>query len=179
MRGRCFAPVPGQGTRPTAERVREALFSRLQSRYRLAGARLLDLFAGTGALGIEALSRGVAQVDFVEPARAARMVLEKNIETLGLAHHALVVAKDFRLALGDALRAQKTFHGVFVDAPYALGVEEELLEYFAGGTLLAPGAWISVETARKRDLPEQSGDLSKCREDRYGDSKLVLYELGN
>ncbi len=176
FRGRRLAAVPGRSTRPTPERVREALFSRLESRYGLEEARVLDLFAGTAALGIEALSRGAAFVACVESDRAALRVLRSNLSTLGLDARARVLPEDFRRALSRLEEAGERFDGVLVDAPYGRGLTEQALQSLTGGRLLGNGAWVAVETSSDEETQERNGCLCKVREDRYGDTKLTVYE---
>jgi len=175
--GRRLVAVPGAGTRPTADRVREALFSRLQSRYPLAGISVLDLFAGTGALGIEAISRGARRVVSVERSRQAARVLIENLRSLGLEGRAELVVRDFEDALAELEHGGRVFEGVFVDPPYGKGYAVRTLEVMAASGLLAHGAWISVETAEEEMLPTVVGRLVRVREDTYGDTKLTLYEL--
>src|ERR1700709_834666 len=111
--GRRLKAPSGRGTRPTSDRVREALFSMLGE---LDGERVLDLFAGTGALGIEALSRGAGAAVFVERDAAAAGVLNENLKTLGIEPHAgRVLRADALDALRSALRSQETYHLIFID----------------------------------------------------------------
>lgn len=175
--GRRLVAVPGALTRPTADRVREALFSRLQSRYAMAGISVLDLFAGTGALGIEAISRGAGRVVSVERSRQAARVLLENLRSLGLEGRAELVVRDFEAALAELERSGRVFEGVFVDPPYGQGFALRTLERMAASALLARGAWVSVETAEEEALPTVVGRLVCVREDVYGDTKLTLYEL--
>jgi 16S rRNA (guanine966-N2)-methyltransferase len=175
--GRRLVAVPGARTRPTADRVREALFSRLQSRYPIGGISVLDLFAGTGALGIEAVSRGAGRLVSVERSRQAARVLLENLRSLGLEGRAELVVRDFEDALAELARSGSVFEGVFVDPPYGQGLAVRTLELMAASGLLARGAWISVETAEEEALPTAVGFLVRVREDTYGDTKLTLYEL--
>ncbi len=174
--GRRLSPVPGRSTRPTADRVREALFARIESRYGLEGAGVLDLFAGTGALAIEALSRGAASAVCVEAGRRSVAVLRRNVASLDLAESIEVRAVDFRVALRDLGGVGREFDGVFIDPPYGQGLEREALEALAGSALLARPAWVVVETARDEETPSDVGSLCRVREDVYGDTKVALYE---
>jgi len=186
-----LAAVPGKGTRPTADRVREALFNRLLVRYELEGASLLDLFAGSGALGLEGLSRGAAELLSVERDRGAVAVVEANFERCGLRAdgtqaggtrpdglQAEVLGVAVAAALGRLAREGRVFDGVFVDPPYAGPLALETLETLGGLELLGPGGWVSVETDRQARLPDSTGSLLLVRRDDYGDTALWLYEAG-
>ncbi len=164
---RLQAPV-GQATRPTADRVREALFSILGEA--VAGARVLDLFAGSGALGIEALSRGAASATFVErDARAARVVRD-NLQALGL--DGRVVRRDALAALHDARERAEAYDLVFLDPPYRRSAElgRELSEDLAA--VLAPGARVVTESDRRASLELQ---LPLADERRYGDTVIRIH----
>lgn len=189
--GRRLKAAEGHATRPTSDRVREALFSRLESRYGLSGAFVLDVFAGTGALAIEAVSRGAARAICVETERRALDALKANVRELDLASRVRVMADDYRRgfarlageAKGTAARpapTRKSFDGVFLDPPYGKGLAVAALEALAGFGIVRPGGWVSVEVGRREELPETvagpRGDLRRVREDTYGDTKLALYE---
>ena len=174
--GRRLATVRGRTTRPTAERVREALFARLESRYGLHGARLLDLFAGTGALAIEALSRGAESVVCVDSDAEAARVLRSNVAACGLEGRVRVLERDFRAAADGLAGDRRRFGGVFLDPPYGRGLGGAALEYTADCGLLMSSAWASVEHERRESLPAEVGGLVRVREDRYGDTMLSLYE---
>ncbi len=174
LRGRRLVAVPGAGTRPTSDRVREALFSRLQSRYGLEGIDVLDLFAGTGALGLEAISRGARTLVSVELNRRAAQVLVSNLRACGADGRAEVMVRDVGRCMSDL--AGRSFGGVFVDPPYGLGLAATVLIHLAEHALVAPGGWVSVETAARDALPQNAGDLVHVREDFYGDTKITIYE---
>jgi 16S rRNA (guanine966-N2)-methyltransferase len=146
FRGRSLAAPAHVGTRPTSDRAREAVFNILAHGipdFELAGARVLDLFAGTGALGLEALSRGAAFCLFVEQEAEARALIRRNVETLGLTG----VTKIFRRDATDLGPAGRNggFMLAFVDPPYGHGLAERALASAAGGGWLAPGAIAVVE----------------------------------
>ena len=176
--GRRLPPGPGKATRPTADRVREALFSRLQSRYRLEGISVLDLYAGTGALGIEALSRGAHSLVSVEMSRRAARVLIANLQACSVSGRTEVLVRDASTALSVLHRRGVSFEGVFVDPPYGMGLAARSLAALADTGLVELGGWVSVETSSEEDLPERIGTLVRMREDVYGDTKLALYEAG-
>jgi 16S rRNA (guanine966-N2)-methyltransferase len=175
--GRRLTAVPGRSTRPTADRVREALFSRLESRYGLEGASILDLFAGTGALGIEALSRGAGRLLSVEIDRRAARILIANLQACALEGRSEVHVRDVAAVIEVLERRRIRFEGVFVDPPYGMGLAVDALGRLARGGLVAEGGWVVLETSSGEDLPERFGRLRRVREDLYGDTKLALYEL--
>jgi len=142
-RSRPLESPPGDGTRPTADRARETLFSMLQSRLgSFEGLTVLDLFAGSGALALEALSRGAAQAFLVEKAPAARKAIEANIRKLGA--NARLVGHD-----ATALpRASAQADLIFLDPPYGSGLAAGALAWALAAGWVAPHAWVSVETAR-------------------------------
>ncbi len=156
--------------------MREALFSRLESRYGLAGARILDLFAGSGALGIEALSRGAASLVCVERRRPVARVLIANLHELGVAGRAEVLVSEAAAALAVLAARGERFDGVFLDPPYRRGLVAETLAVLAEESLLEPGGWVAAESARDEVLPTRAGALVRVREDVYGDTKITLYE---
>ena len=167
---RLHAPA-GQGTRPTSERVREALFSALGP---LDDQRVLDLFAGSGALGIEALSRGAVHATFVERERRALTALRANLAALDLDETAAIVRGiGHRAALRDARTAGDAYDLVFLDPPYrqsaALG--NELTDMLP--PVLAPGARVVTESDRRDPL--ELGDMTIAFERRYGDTLIRIH----
>jgi 16S rRNA (guanine966-N2)-methyltransferase len=151
--GRTLAAPPGAAVRPTSDRVREAIFNILAhgiGGFRFEGAGVLDLFAGTGALGIEALSRGAAHCLFVEQAAPARAAIRRNVEELGLTGVTKIFRRD-AMDLGAAGR-----HGgadlAFVDPPYGKGFGERTLMSLAGGGWLAAGGLVVIEEGKSTRL---------------------------
>jgi 16S rRNA (guanine966-N2)-methyltransferase len=170
--------VPPHGTRPTSDLVREAVFSALQARRDLEGARVLDLYAGSGALGLEALSRGAAYVRFVESDRRVAAVLRRNVETLGLGGWNGTAAQVSTADVPTVLRGDPglPYDVVLADPPYALddGAVGGVLSALADGGWLAPAALVVVErpvTARTPAWPEGVRALTHRR---YGDT-VVYY----
>ncbi|URW77140.1 16S rRNA (guanine(966)-N(2))-methyltransferase RsmD [Sphingomonas donggukensis] len=170
-RGRAIVAPPGDATRPTADRTREALFSMLVSRLgSFDGLAVADLFAGSGALGLEALSRGAATCLFVEQDRPAIDALKANIATLG-AKGADVRATSV-LALGPA---QKPLDLVMLDPPYASGAGNVALDKLARLGWIGPATWVSVETM-KGEAVEVAG-FAVDAERVYGKAMLTLLRL--
>ena len=159
----------GRGTRPTAERTREALFSTLEAlRGSLAGASFLDLYAGSGAVGLEAASRGAARVLLVERDAGALRAVRANVAALGLA------GVEVRAEAVDRMLAESAgeqFDVVFLDPPYDVPVDGALV-LLAAGAWLAPGATVVVERASRDGALEWPDGLVADRSRRYGDSTL-------
>ncbi|WP_136519477.1 16S rRNA (guanine(966)-N(2))-methyltransferase RsmD [Cellulomonas telluris] len=166
--------VPAKGTRPTSERVREALFSRLEHLDAVDGARVLDLYAGSGALGLEAASRGAAHVVLVDSARVAVDACRRNVRALGLADRVDVVADtvDRYVARLD----QPLFDLVLLDPPYDLGdaALASALEGVARGT--APGAVVVVERSARAAAPRWPAPLVALDDRRYGETQVWFGE---
>ncbi|MFN7973613.1 MAG: 16S rRNA (guanine(966)-N(2))-methyltransferase RsmD [Acidobacteriota bacterium] len=157
-----------EGVRPTSAKVREAVFDLLQAHPRaVTGARWLDVCAGTGAMGIEALSRGAAAAVFVEQSRPARAVLARNLRDLGLEARATVVAGLADAVIADLARRSETFDAVFLDPPYR-DDPAPLIDACRG--VLSAGGILVAELATRRviDLPEGT------RRRRYGDTTIAL-----
>jgi 16S rRNA (guanine966-N2)-methyltransferase len=173
-RGRRLAVPPGDATRPTSDRAREGLFGTLESLHgHLYGARVLDLYAGTGAVGLEALSRGAAAVTLVESAPGPLATLRANVDAIRLAGAEIVprpVASV--LAAGPATRA--AYDIVFSDPPYAL--EEPALAADLAALVergwLAPAAVVAVERSSKAPAPTWPPALRAARERRYGEAVI-------
>lgn len=144
-KGRRLASPAGEATRPTPNRVREAVFNSLYSMDAIEGARVLDLYAGTGALGIEALSRGAAEAVFVERAPAVAAVLRSNLETTGLADRAAVMVTDADTALAGLAREGRRFDLALADPPYVFDAWPDLLSR-------VPAELVVVESDRAVDV---------------------------
>ena len=167
--GRRITAPPGGDTRPTSDRVREALFSVLGPS--VQGARVLDLFAGSGALGIEALSRGAVRAVFVERSHKAAAAIRANLESLGI--DAEVRTVDARAALRSASARREAYDLVFLDPPYRRAAElgRELSEGLA--PLLAAGARVVTESDRRAPLEL---NLPLADERRYGDTVIRIHD---
>ena len=160
--------LSGDATRPTAERVKEGLFSAIQ--FDLPGRRALDLFAGSGQLGIEALSRGAVSCVFVDQNKTATEIIRRNLHAAKLAQHAQVLTTD---ALGFLSRTNETFDLVFLDPPYTAGLLEPAL--MAVAQKLAPGGLIVCEYDDDTTLPQTVGALQLYRTYRYGRVLITVY----
>jgi 16S rRNA (guanine966-N2)-methyltransferase len=168
--GRTLRAPAGRSTRPTSERVREALFSMLGD---VDGARVLDLFAGSGALGIEALSRGAASVVFVERDGRAVRTLQGNLDDLGVAVDAVQLRRvDVRSALQSARSREETYDLVFIDPPYEHAHEWAPLLSTSLPVLLSPGARVAIESDRRNPL--ELGEKPE-RHRRYGDTTITIH----
>jgi 16S rRNA (guanine966-N2)-methyltransferase len=176
LRGRAIAAPQSQAIRPTADRLRETLFNILLHGYTgcVEGARVLDLFSGTGALGIEAASRGAAFVLFVDDGAEARALLRENVEALGLGGVTRIFRRD-ATKLGPVHPLQP-FTLAFLDPPYGKGLAEQALAAAREGGWLTAGALVVVEeaTASKFSAPEGYEEIE--RRD-YGDSELIFLRL--
>ncbi|PYG01549.1 16S rRNA (guanine966-N2)-methyltransferase [Georgenia satyanarayanai] len=162
--------VPKGPTRPTSERVREALFSRLEHQGVVDGARVLDLYAGSGALGLEAASRGAVSVTLVDSAKPAAAACRRNVAVLGLQDSVVVVGGTAR---GHLMGAPSTAYDlVLVDPPYDV-TETDLGDVLAALTAwLAPDAVVVVERSRRSPEPTWPPELERTDERRYGDTTL-------
>ncbi len=164
--------VPDAGTRPTSDRVRESLFGALEAADRIAGAAVLDLYAGSGALGLEAVSRGAASVDLVERAPRAAAVAERNARAVGRsvpAAHVRVHRADVEAFLRSA---SGSYDLVFVDPPYDLGDDTLAAALGRLGLRLAPDALVVIERATRSGAPRLPEGLEVVRDRRYGDTTL-------
>jgi len=176
--GRPLATPSSRAIRPSSDRLRQALFDILVhgESDRIAGARVLDLFAGTGALGLEALSRGAATVVFVEDGVEARGLIRRNVEALGLTGRARIFRRD-ATRLGSA-GTIPPFHLVFADPPYRKGLGEAALASALAGGWLAPHALAVLEEDAKVAVAVPDGFTIVDRR-RIGDSQLVFLMVGN
>ncbi len=176
-RGRYLKNPRGLATRPTAARVRESIFSRLVARVDLAGRSVLDLFAGSGALGIEALSRGAERATFVDFSRPAARAIERNLQALGFSGRARVMCLDVFDAMARLKERGERFDLVFMDAPYAKGLTERALKHLARFELWAAEAWLVAELSSRECAPAVAG-INMVSESTIGDHRIALYNFG-
>ena len=178
LKGRRLKAPTWDGLRPTSDKLRETLFNILAAR--IVGARVIDGYAGTGALGIEALSRGAAEVTFVERDPRAQRLIADNLAHCGIREGYAII----RASVTRALRTLRTgaapamfdpFDIILLDPPYDDAPIEAILE--DAGPLVAPDGILVLEHARARATPEAVGQLIRSREVASGDSWLALYEV--
>ena len=164
----------GMDTRPTMDQVKEGIFSAIQ--FEVEGRRVLDLFAGSGQMGIEALSRGAAFCTFVDLRKEAAAVVRENLAHTKLAESAKVIQGDYMAFLTGC---REKFDLVFLDPPYNKGILEKALETIAKIDIMTENGIIVCESAAEAVLPELEAPYEKGREYRYGKIKLTLYHRVN
>jgi len=164
-----------RGIRPTRDNVREAIFNVIASDIR--GSRVLNLFAGSGAFGIEAISRGASYALFVDNSSSATSVIRRNLKSLGLQHAARagVITKDARLALRSLSNSREIFDIVFLDPPYYKGWVRKCLKYLYLYDILTQPNLIIAEHFKKDRLPDQPEGLKLRRRLSYGDTAISIY----
>lgn len=167
LKGRRVAAPPGSNVRPTSDRLRETLFNVLADS--VQGARVLDAFAGTGALGLEAWSRGAASVAFVEKDPRALRVLEANVRACGVEDACAIIRGDFRTVRVEPPR----FDLVLLDPPYSIDDLPAVLQ--RGADLVIEGGRLVLEHSKRRPSPEHAGSLMRYRVLVAGDSALSFY----
>ena len=169
-RGRRLGELKGQETRPTTDKVKEGIFNAIQ--FNVEGARVLDLFAGTGQLGIEALSRGAAHCTFVDRRSDAVKLVRENLELCGLSDRAQVLAGD---AMAYLAARSGRFDLIFLDPPYAADLLERAIETIARFDILNEHGIIVAESPADKLLPEPEAPYRRGREYRYGQIKVTIY----
>jgi len=169
LKGRRLDSPDWAGLRPTSDKLRETLFNVLAAR--VAGARVLDGYAGTGAVGIEALSRGAAQVTFVDQDRRACALMRQNLERCGIADGYAIIQTTVLQAI-ERLRGEPAFDVILLDPPYASDIQDALQHV---GEIVKPDGVVVLEHARKSESPVAPGRLVRTREMRSGDSALTFY----
>lgn len=172
-KGRPLAAVPGKGTRPTTDKVKESIFNMIGPYF--DGGWALDLYAGTGSLGIEALSRGMEKAVFVELDPRAFAVVKENIAALHLQNQAEAYRNDARRALKALAKREVQFDAVFLDPPYAKQKIEEEIAILQESSLLAPEAWIVAEHDAADQLADRIGACVCERSATYGDTTITIY----
>lgn len=175
-RSRALRSLKGTKLRPTSDRLRETLFNILGPA--VERATFVDLYAGTGAVGIEALSRGARHAVFVEQHAPAVALVRKNLQSLGIGAEAEVLGLSVARAIERLESRRVHAQVIFLDPPYAADEEyESTLEALGESALVAPEARVVVEHLRKRELPERAGNLELVRVVEQGDAALSFYRL--
>ncbi|HUK33543.1 MAG TPA: 16S rRNA (guanine(966)-N(2))-methyltransferase RsmD [Vicinamibacterales bacterium] len=169
FKGRRLESPTWDGLRPTSDKLRETLFNVLGPR--VAGARVLDGYAGTGAVGIEALSRGAAHVTFVDKDRRACLLIRQNLERCGIVDGYAIMQTNALQAI-ERLRGEPAFDVILFDPPYATDYQDALQHV---GEIVKPDGLVVLEHARRSEPPPAPGRLVRTRELRAGDSALTFY----
>ena len=175
-RGRRLKSPPGHATRPTGGRVRQTLFDILAPE--IPGCRFLDAFAGSGGVGLEALSRGAAKIVLIDKSGPAIQAARENARVLSADGGEVdVFHQDARTALGVLSERGRRFDIVFLDPPYDSDLYEPMLKELAAGPLLADEGLVVAEHFHKRALPDRIGELERTRNVRVGDHCLSFYRM--
>ncbi|MDP5273394.1 16S rRNA (guanine(966)-N(2))-methyltransferase RsmD [Chengkuizengella sp. 2205SS18-9] len=173
-RGRKLKAVPGSHTRPTTDKVKEAIFSRIGPYF--SGGIVLDLFAGTGALGIEAISRGMDRGVFIDINPKSIEVIKENINAVSQTNQAEIYRNDAKRALKVCAKRELKFDLVFLDPPYKLEVTEEILQHMDSLSLFEKEAIVVVEHDAVHTYNENIGKLQSARRVVYGDTAVTFYD---
>ncbi|HON24805.1 MAG TPA: 16S rRNA (guanine(966)-N(2))-methyltransferase RsmD [Myxococcota bacterium] len=172
--GRRLVAPKGRGVRPTLEKVREAVFSILGAR--VVEARVLDLFAGSGAMGIEALSRGALSAVWCDVDERSIAAIQENVEKLGLIKQGNILHMTAQSAIRYMSRKGRQFDIIFMDPPYEQGLYEITLMELAGSSLIKSNSIVCVEHPKRAELPTVFGSLIQDRRRQYGDSAVTFYQ---
>ena len=163
-----------KGIRPTEDRVRKALFDILGD---VSGLTFLELFAGSGSVGLEALSQGAQEAVFVENFRPASLAIEDNLKTLGCQDRARIICQDAFRAVGNMVKNKEKFDLIFLDPPYYQGIAEKILQILGDCDILHQSGYIIIQHFKKDPVAEKAGNLALWRQEQYGDSLLSFYRL--
>jgi 16S rRNA (guanine(966)-N(2))-methyltransferase RsmD len=175
-RSRVLRSLKGQALRPTSDRLRETLFNILGTT--VEGATFVDLYAGTGAVGIEALSRGARAAVFVEQHAPAANLIRRNLDSLGITSGAEILSMEVLRALKRLEERHSHAQFIFLDPPYAdAGEYESALEFLGESSLVSPGGLVIAEHLKKHALPALVGELELARVVKQGDAALSFYRL--
>jgi len=174
VKGRNLKAVPGMNTRPTTDKVKEAIFSMIGPYF--DGGLVLDLFAGAGGLGIEAMSRGIEQGIFIDIERASVDIIRQNLQSTGLIEQSEVYRNSAEQALKVLQRRELKFDLIFVDPPYRMKKMDELLVNIEARQLLVEGAIVVVEHDSRTQYAEQIGGFNCIRKAEYGETTVSIYE---
>lgn len=177
-RGRRLLTPKGLRIRPTADRIKESLFNILTGvRGQFTGCRVLDIFAGTGNLGIEAISRGAALAVFIDSHRDSASLVKKNLQHLGFHDRGRVVEKEALSALRLLEKNGEPFQLVFLDPPYGQGFAERVLDYLSTSALIDERSLVVAEYYAREKLPTSFGPLHEFDRRIYGDTAISFFHL--
>ena len=177
FKSRMLKALQGRAARPTSDRLKETVFNLIQTR--IEGSRFLDCFAGTGAIGIEAISRGARSVVFIESSPHACRIIRQNMERLGLfaSKDCKLLEQTVRVGLKSLQRAKMKFDIVFIDPPYAAANDyPQVLEALHQYEVLDSEAVVIVEHSKQLELADEGAGLIRTRQVKQGDSVLSIYE---
>jgi len=174
VKGRRLKAPKGLKTRPTSDRTKESLFNIIGSR--IVNAKFLDLYAGTGAISIEAISRGAERSVLVENDPRAIKVIRENLQLTGLDDYAEILSQSVESAIKSLSVKDMTFDIIFMDPPYLKGLIEPCLTEINKGKVLASGGLIIAESSKLDVLPESVGSFRLFRKEKYGDTVLSFYQ---
>lgn len=175
FRGRKLEKLEGMDIRPTSDRVKESLFNMLGAR--LFDCAFLDLFAGTGGIGIEAYSRGATQVVFIDESAKSIKVLKTNLEKLQIQEQVEVYNTDYINAINKLASDNRKFDIIFIDPPYLKGYAQNALVQLADNKVLKEDAIVIIEHDIQDKMPESAGNLNMQRQKKYGNTMLSLYGI--
>ncbi|HYA35521.1 MAG TPA: 16S rRNA (guanine(966)-N(2))-methyltransferase RsmD [Candidatus Binataceae bacterium] len=174
--GRRLKAPRGLRTRPATARARASIFSTIAARLDLEGVNILDIFAGSGSLGIEALSRGAASATFIDSSREAAATIRENLENLGLAERGTVISVDVFRALAELGPANRRFGVVFIDAPWTNDMSAKVLEDLARHGLVQQGGWVIVRQSRRAaEAPQAPTEYERFKLATLGDHRIAFY----
>jgi len=173
-RGRKLKAPRGMETRPTSDRIKEALFNIIGSR--IIDIKFLDLYAGTGAIGIEAISRGAKKAVFVDNNPHAVKIIKENLELTGLLDGAAVLTSDASKALEILKSEGYVFDIIFIDPPYRKVLVKPSLEKLDYCKLIVLGGLVIAESSKTDVMPDEVGHLKRFRQEKYGDTVLTFYQ---
>jgi len=171
-RSRIIKSLSGDNTRPTTDKVKEALFNTIGPYFE--DVNLLDLFAGSGNIGFEALSRGMKSVIFVDNSFPATMIIKKNAQNLNVSDQVKIIKSDYKTALKRFINIYK-FDYVYIDPPYKCDYIEKVIQDLNTYNLLNTNALVIIETLKENNYQDEYDDIIKLKEVVYGISKLIYY----
>jgi len=175
FKGRRLDRIEGMDIRPTSDKVKESLFNILGDA--VVDSRFLDLFGGTGGIGIEALSRGAKHVVFIDVSAKSIKVLKGNLEHLNIKENVEVFNTDYSTAISKLHKYGKKFDIIFIDPPYSVGMAQDALKEIDKHSILAQSGLVVVEHDTRDEMPARIGRLGIFRSKQYGNTTLSFYDL--